>query len=111
MTFPPTASRLAADLFCSHQLFVDNRSDRRNLVIVVTQRLSNCGTIMAGPDAGSGGFTLGPDVAPPYQADLRIASATWEAGMRSIELADFVLAAVTIFLMCAVLLASMPGWQ
>jgi hypothetical protein len=29
--------------------------------------------------------------------------------MRSIELADVALAAVTIFLMCAVLLASMPG--
>jgi hypothetical protein len=30
--------------------------------------------------------------------------------MRSIELADVALAAVTIILMCAVLLASMPGW-
>jgi hypothetical protein len=35
-------------------------------------------------------------VTPPYQAVSRIASALWEAGMRSIELADFVLAAVTI---------------
>jgi hypothetical protein len=31
--------------------------------------------------------------------------------MRSIELADVALAVATIVLMCAVLLASMPGWQ
>lgn len=33
------------------------------------------------------------------------------ASMRSIELADVALAVATIVLMCAVLLASMPGWQ
>jgi len=60
---------------------------------------------------GRGASRTVQPVTPPYRAELRIASATWEAGMRSIELADFVLAAVTIFLMCAVLLASMPGWQ
>jgi hypothetical protein len=31
--------------------------------------------------------------------------------MRNIELADVALAVATIFLMCAVLLASMPGWH
>lgn len=31
--------------------------------------------------------------------------------MRSIELADVALAAVTIILMSALLLASMPGWH
>jgi hypothetical protein len=71
-------------------------------VICIIQQLSNCDSIMTG-------FTQRRDF--HFQLSSRVANSFVHLGgsMRSIELADVALAAAAIFLICAVLLASMPG--
>jgi len=85
---------------------VDNRAEYGPSGNRIISQVSDCGSIAAGLAQGWG---------RDRHAGLpsRVANSVKHLGasMRNIELADVALAVATIFLMCAVLLASMPGWH